>query len=670
MSDELALTPQDFSNLTPDQILQLLDASWPWPLSEVEDWFKDLWNHILQWFHDVVDWVVDKVKPIIDTVWDWIQSAINWITSNVSSIISNVWDWLQSGWEWVISNVGSLLEKAWDWIKSSADWLWSRIDAAFDSVLGWVTTQVSKVWGWITTEVGKVWSWIQSIGNWLWAHIQPVIESIWTTLGSIPGIVAAKIKEVNDWFSNEFIDPFIDWLLVLPKNLWDAFDTLITSIGKRFETWLTASSPGFVEVVRKVLGVASFYFNDFMKWLFANIGGAIAIILTPAVGLVSTLIQGLLPAIGQALVPFGDLIHQFVTPIFEQLFTWAEKLGPVAPGSGFTQKESLTKLIEFTLGGLGAMTLAGESIGFWKHVGMGHVSAMIYDLSNYKMLTAAFVGVLAGVYIRTPLTYYYNKIARPSIPSERDLLNLVGEYAITPERYRETMQYHGYPDDWIQAMHELADRPFSPFLYRILAEAGELDEELLDRELRNASYNEKSLPVLKDAFRRLAAGELKTLMVGVAIRRYREGLDDQDALSQNLLALGVNPVLISKYLFGAELDALTDYQLDLLSYYKDAYHRREMNDTQFLEALDSIPLDPTRSKLIYNREKIKRLKVTATLAPVVKTLTAAQVGALYKLGKLSREDALGRLSTYLPIPSDRALFLELYEPGAPAVPAG
>ena len=706
-SENQALTnPQDFSNLTPDQILQFLDSGWPWPLSTVQEWFEDLWDMILEYFHRVVDWVADKVRPIINQVWNWVYSAADWVVSHIESLLSDVWDW----------------------IESSADWLWSHIQSALDT---------------IEYLLGDIWDWVISARDWLWAHIQPVLNNIWNTLGTIPGLVTQRIGEIKTWFSGEFIDPFIDWLLKLPGNLWKVFEEMLNRLLTRLDTFMTVQSPGIGRWFGNWLNRAwawlqvraATYWDELKKevkdfksplWIawytIAGIavaatigaltaaGGAIvgalrlaagAILrLAPAIGgwfltvfskvggwLVSggtalgSWLVGLLPRLltwlgakwfplfSSALVlglgatgKLDDLIDRFITPKVMELMSWAESMGPVSPGTGVNAMTSVTKLITFTVSGLATMTLMGESLSFFKHLGMGHISAMLYDVSNYKILTGAFVGVLAYVYIRKPLEYYYNKIARPNIPSERDLISLVGEYAITKEKYQETMQYHGYPQEWITAMYELADRPFSPFLIRYLADAGELDEELLERELHNARYNEKSIPALKDAFRRLAAGELKTLMSGVAIKRYREGLDDQDTLANNLLALGTHPQLIPKYLFGAELDALTDYQLDLLSYYKDAYHRREINDTQFLEALSSIQLDPARSELIYRREKIKRLKVTATPAPVVKTLTAAQIGDLYKIGRLTKDDALGRLGTYLPIAGDRALFLMLYEP--------
>ena len=119
-------------------------------------------------------------------------------------------------------------------------------------------------------------------------------------------------------------------------------------------------------------------------------------------------------------------------------------------------------------------------------------------------------------------------------------LQLAGEYAITHDEFNEKMAWHGYPDKWIERLYELADRPFTPFMFRTLAEQGILDDELLDRELRNAGYNEKSIPYLKKLFRKLAQGDLKAIMTSSALNRYKEGLDDAGTLQPNLQVLGVD----------------------------------------------------------------------------------------------------------------------------------
>ena len=689
MSDELALIPQDFSNLTPEQILQLLDSGWPWPLDAVQEWFEDLWDMILEYFYKVVDWVRDKVKPLIDRVWYWVQSSVEWLWSRINSVFDSVWEWIQSSADWLWSNIEDAFDVIWDWLKSVRDWLWTRIEDAFDSITLWVKSQITWLWGLVNTAFGKVWDWIKVEVAGLWALIQPtldwmgkVLAAIPGALAAVPGLVLAGLSDIAD----KLWDIITGWL---EKDA-EETEKLLEEAEKTGE--LPSGSPWLFAVIRALLLGARYLLVWMVRaiprlgpWLIRVtpalarwLGLAFGLVFSPIIGPIKWLIGQvgvqLIPFLGVSLIgglalagKLDEAIEKTITPAVSSIFEWFEKQGPVAPQSGSDMSVAITKLATITVTGLTAMTVGGELLSPLKQVGLGQVSAMIYDLINYRTLTAAFMGVLAAVYIRTPLTYYYNKVARPNIPSERDLISLAGEYAISKKQYQEAMQYHGYPDEWIAALYELADRPFSPFLIRYLADAGELDEELLDRELHNARYNEKSIPALKDAFRRLAAGELKTLMISVAIKRYREGLDDQDTLKNNLLALGTHPQLINKYLFGAELDAVTDYQLDLLAYYKDAYHRREINDTQFLEALDSLPLDPSRSQLIYNGEKIKRLKVASTPAPVVKTLTAAQVGMLYKRNKLTKEDAIARLGTYLPIATDRTLFLSLYEPGEPEV---
>ena len=307
-----------------------------------------------------------------------------------------------------------------------------------------------------------------------------------------------------------------------------------------------------------------------------------------------------------------ELVDKFITPAIVDIFDWFEKMGPVAPKSGAAMSQGITRLATFTISGLAAMTLGGELLSPLKQLGLGNISAIIYDLINYRTLTAAFMGVLAFVYIKQPLTYYYQRVARPNLPDERQALQLAGEYAISRGEFNDLMAWHGFPDEWIERLYELADRPLTPFMFRTLAEQGILDDELLDRELRNAGYNEKSIPYLKQLFGKLAKAELKTIMTSSALNRYKEGFDDAGTLQQNLLVLGVDPAVMPTYLFAANLNYLTDYQTDLIAYFKDAYHRREIEEPELRSGLASAGLLPERLDLAVEREGIKRLKPPTT----------------------------------------------------------
>jgi len=642
MEGELVVNPQDLEGLTPNEILELLDSGWPWPLDAVQEWFEALWNAILSWLHQVVGWVYDRIKPAIDIVWSWINAGVSWLWGQISSAFTIVWGWLQSAVTSIVSGVQVALSSVYSWLQSAIASLWSQIQSTFS----------------------LVWSWVQTGVSWLWANIQSGLSYLWQGIQNIAATVAAKVAEINAWFSDNFIDPFIDWLVKFPENfsrvIWEPIKNAFLAAWNwllRDDNWKKVLIGSAVAAAAAAVVVFAGPIAAALGAVFSALGGVIV----SAASAIGSFFTGLLwyvggwilsagPAIGvffRSLLPkvlgwlaghwrgllapvailgaeatgvMNRLVRQFVTPLFVRLFDWAEAMGPVSPTSGKSVIEPLSGMIEITIGGLATMTLAGETLGLWKHIGMGHISAMVYDLTNYKVLTAAFVGVLAGIYIRTPLTYYYNKIARPNIPSEGSLLRLAGEYAITREEFNEGMAYQGYDDEWIPKLWELADRPLTPRLFTQIASVGILDDELIDRELKNAGYNALTIPYLKTWLKRQAEGDLKTLMTSLPITRFKEGFDTEADLRQNLAALGVSDSVMPKYVFAAQLSYLFDYQSDLKAYYIDAYHRRELEEPELRGNLTSIGIKPERLDLIVAQQKIKRLAAPKAAEPAELTI--------------------------------------------------
>ena len=633
-------------------------TTWPWPLSIAQPWFEDLWNHILQWFHDVVGWIYDRVKPLFDTVWTWITTEVGKVYGWIQTEVGKVYGWIQGIIPTVTSAVSSAINTVWSWLDTWAEWLLSHISLLFN----------------------QVWSWLQTGFN-----------TISESLSQFAGSIYDKVSQINDWFSSEFIDPFIDWLVQLPGKLWQSFDTMITAIGHRLETWFTHDSPGFLSIITSIagriwdfiqngwyaldrtlaasielfdkdfryrpvwfqciegalLGVVTFFtayvigemlpalgaaimrIGPWMATAFGRIGGWIA---TGGTAL-GTWLASILPRIGgwfasqwvpllgssailgaAATGKLQELIDKIVTPAISKIMDWAEGMGPVAPSTGRSMITGVTKLATFTVSGLAAMTLAGEALSPLKHIGLGHISAVLYDLINYKTLTAAFMGTLAFIYIRTPLTYYYNKVARPNIPDERGLRDLVGDYELTQSEYVSWMAFHGYTDDWSAKIFDTAFRPLTPYMLRSLAEAGLLPEEVLDRELHHAGYREEVIPIIKQMMINLAAGTLAAVSSSTAMTRYQEGFDDETALRQNLTTLGIAPQMLDRYVFAANLKYLYDYQTDLKTFYIDEYHRRVIEEPELRSSLVEAGLATERLDLVVGAQKIKRLAASAKAA--------------------------------------------------------
>ncbi len=616
--NEQILSIEQLAGLTPEQVLKLIDDAWPWPLDAVQSWFENLYNQIQAWFSQVAGWTYNLVKPAIDAVWGWVSSWATWLWDSISPQFTLVWGWIQGIIAPIVAAISTAVLPVFDWLQS-----------AITSLANQVLPQFAQVWNWLSAGFASVTTLVTT-----------GLASLGQTLREYSTAVLNAVQGINAWFSNEFIDPFIDWLLQFPGKMVEALRNffvdqwqLIWGFWSRDWNWLKlltgmvltfaggaivlaapAIGAALIAAVKWLGGVLLFSaagWGVFFKSLLPRIAGWFAANWVPILG--SSALLGL-----QATGQLEQIIDKYVTPGITGVFNMFEAMGPVSPGVRGDAHIGITKLATFTVSGLAAMTLAGEALSPLKHIGLGNIAAIVYDLINYKTLTAAFMGVLAYVYIKQPLTYYYNKVARPEIPNEGQLIRLAGEYAIDRQTFTDYMQFHGYPDVWIDRLWELADRPFSPRMLTQLAQAGVVDDELIDRELHNAGYNEASIPYLKTWLRREADGGAKTLMASTAITRYTQGFDTEQVMRQNLQALGVADSVMDKYVFGANLSSVYDYQTDLKAYWVDAYHRRDIEEPELRSRLILAGVQPNRLDLIVEAQRIKRL--AAPKPPADKTL--------------------------------------------------
>jgi len=604
-------------------------TTWPWPLDAVQGWFEDFYNTIVSYFDDVAQNVYDALGPAINEIWYWIQSVQDYLESFIRSFFSTVFAWIQSAEDAIIQTMASFFHNVWTWINQEATRVISALAPAISSLSSWITAGFANLQ---TTVLG-------------------FLNNLSSAISGLYNFITAKVLEVNAWFSNEFIDPFIDWLVPFPGNLVKAFGDWITAVFRDLTAKL--QTPG--SAPQNFLGaVANIWMSNFLgifslagpaaisavKWagetllsMAAPIGQWFTEVFSKIAGWVtansfqvpefvrqfmpvwgtSTLenFETLIPPLGYALKTgpaIANLVFdQVVTPAIGSLFTWAESIGEVNPSSGRNQAAALAKVAGFTMGGLTAMTVAGELLHPLKNMGLGNIAAMLYDFINYKVLTAAFMGVLALVYVQKPLTYYYNRIARPNIPNEQHLGAMLEQRIIPSAEYRENMTWAGYPDAWIEKIEGALYRPMTPYMLRSLAEAGLLDDSLLEHALNQAGYDDTSKPYIKRMMANLASTALAAVSSSTAMTRYQEGFDDETALRKNLSALGIADSMLDRYAFAAQLKYLYDYQSDLKVYYIDLYHRREIEEPELRTSLVSVGLSPERLDLVVAQQKVKRL---------------------------------------------------------------
>jgi hypothetical protein len=596
-------------------------TSWPWPMSVVQSWFEGLYNDILSWIHSSVGWVYDKISPLIDTLTHWVTSEVGriwgYLSAQVAKVTSfvvdltlaipgwirdeviKVWDWLYAVGGVIITNVSGMFPQVWGWIKSASDVIISQVSGMFP-----------QVWSWLYTATGIITS-----------AVSTAFSSVVSGLKDMADFVGSKVLAVTDWFSNEFIDPFIDWLVQLPTKLWNEFLDTSKSIGNSLYSWFKDHIPAAVGWLKTNIPKAlDWWISNSAKWLTT-------------------------PLVWEANIAsyMLDKISNALEPAFDNMLTMFEKMGPIAPDSGRPLLSAVIVTGGVLVAGLAAMTLAGETLQPLKEMGFGNIAAMIYDLMNYKVLTAAFVGVLAAVYIRTPLTYYYNRVARPNLPNDRSLAAMLEDRAITSEQYRHTMAWHGYPDIWIERIEKALYRPMTPYMLRSLAEAGLLDEDLLEHALNHAGYDDQAKVAIKQMMHILAAGTLATVSTGTAMSRYQEGFDDEISLRQNLSVLGVANSMLDRYVFAGNLKQYYDYQTDLRAYYIDSYHRRDIEEPELRTSLATIGIDTKRIQLIVAAQRIKRLAAPKPAADASISVQLDTIRSRRKKQLITREQEISQL---------------------------
>ena len=617
----LTVNPDDLIGLTDDQIIKMLDWDWPWPFGGVGHWFESLWNSILEWIHSAVDWIADRLAPVWDQIWGWIKSFIDWLWSVIEPAIAVVWDWIKSFIDWLWSVIQPAINVIWGWISSFFNWLWNLIWPAINVIWDWISSFFNWLWNLIAPAISEVWHWLNSFFSWIWGLIEPAIQWIWNELQGVISAVGKVLGDISSWFANNFIDPFLDWLIHFARNFFGVLQEVILDILRPVGEFLRDH---ILPAVQWIANSAMSFLQPIIAALGDILGSITAIALT---------------IVAPIFMLFGDLL----APVFVSIGEFFERLGPVSPQSGQTVAAGVSAIIAVTLAGLGAMTIAGETLGVWKHFGLGHLSAIIYDVTNYKLLTAAFVGVFAGIYIKTPITYYYNKIARPNLPSEQSLMKLFGQQVITDGEFREGMAYEGYSDQVIDKMIELPNTHLQPRMLNYLAAAGIVDDELIDRELKHAAYDPRTIPYLKTWLQRTASGEVKTLSVSAAMSRYREGFDDETALRQNLTALGVAPMNLDRYVFASQLMQRYDYQRDLAAFYVDAYHRRDIEEPELRRDLATIGISGMRLDLIVWAQSIKRLASPKAAEDPAATVKFDTIRDRRKKQLISREQEVEQL---------------------------
>lgn len=261
---------------------------------------QSVWEKIKEVFGKLADWfkstVIDPTVNFFKGLWDGIvnvfQSVINWVKENWKSILLfitnpiagafallyNKCEWFRNIVNTVVSAVVNFFVNGWNWIKNAAV-------SVFTAVVTWIQTKIE--------QVKLIFSFLVSAVSMIFANIKLAIVTAFT---AVVTWIQTKIEQIKTFFS----------------NLWSAITTIFAAVSTYFSEKFTAA----VEAIKNAFSTVVSFFQgiwDSIKEMFTKIGTTIGngiadafrTVVNAVIGFAENTINGFIRAINGAI----DLIN-------------------------------------------------------------------------------------------------------------------------------------------------------------------------------------------------------------------------------------------------------------------------------------------------------------------------------------------------------------------------
>lgn len=531
-------------------------TGWPWPLDGIQWWFDGLVNTITQALAPVIQAVTDAVLPVIrdvsTAVWnalpDWIQNAFLFIKDLAGQAWTSLWNFIKDP-------IGS--------IQGGLNWIVSAVSNSFSGLWNWLV-QTFRYWGAQTLgAVSNLWTSISASIGGLGSYITDGLTRLFNDVSAGLGSVTTTISGAFTGALSTFGGWVTDAMAAVAGALGNALQGMIT--------WLSAEIPKAVTVV---VQFAQAYIIDpivgAMQWVFARLTGIVR-------GLIST-IEGL----------FAH--HSPITP---------EQALPIGIG------------VLIAAVGAGALATGLADVLSTKVLGTGldlkALGTYITGVINPSMFMGAVLGVIVGVGIKTPLTQFYNRSFRPSIPAIAEAQRMLWRGKITMGQFRDIVARWGYGSPYEDGFIELTKQLPGPgdlirFVVREVIKPGIFDQFMVMQGFSitiagwfwEAHWILPGRAEIVDAFHRgvITGAERNTYMVLHDFNpkpRPGIGISDQSIVSKIAKRLIPRVDLRRGYRIGRLSKAELDKRYGWLGYEEDT---KVMTDIQV-----GLAFEPERNKL-------------------------------------------------------------------------
>lgn len=261
-----------------DNILEVFDGVWENGLKPLYENFVDavfvigeellnLYNAIIA---PVVDWVLNKIFPIIVNVVNGIIKSVGDVITSISNAVSGIIQVIKGIIQFVVGVFTGDWEKAWEGIKNIFRGFWNALKGIIDTLLNTLKGIIRFVKDTFVAAWEIAWETIKAV----WSVVVSFFKGIWDGIVKVFSVVAS-------WFKDIFTKAW-DGI----KNAWsgvkDWFSTLWTAIKGIFSTvksWFKGIFQDAWKAVQNVFSNWGSFFSGLwnkIKTTFSKLGTNIA----------------------------------------------------------------------------------------------------------------------------------------------------------------------------------------------------------------------------------------------------------------------------------------------------------------------------------------------------------------------------------------------------------
>jgi hypothetical protein len=588
-----------------------LTSQFSWVLSKLRDAIQPILTVVLTPINTAVTWVQSHVLD----VWHWLSSTIPAAIEVVRVKLLDVWNWvtttIPNALSWLKDHVASLVSKVGNIIPaitSAADYIIKTIGRVLSTILDTVDREFSAIFKGLMPELPKALQYNSP-------EVQKAVISWWPTGTSVKDWIKTffKFYLYSAWIAKDI------WTIAMNKNNEEVLQPAVAQLSEKIDRVQdsTQSVKDFMgeNIADPILDGIKHLFEhlaEIFKAAFDAIWNALKEFFTV---ILPNWFRALWDALHTAVAWVWDKVKDVAGFFLDEILKLVGIHSPITPEGGLGTLKCMINVGLAMAGELGLMTLAGNLVHPIHSLGLEHVSAMIYDMTNYKLVIGAGMGVIAACSIRIPLTQYFNSILRPNIPSERDVREMYDRELISFKVYSEYLALRGYADKWHENLAAITETPLRYFGLAAIARSGYYDPDFFNKDLIRGGYAADSRKLLLNMFAQTSSESIKGLMSGIPVKRFKEGLTSESQFQSELTILGYTDQQFPQYLAAARMEYAYDYITDLIAAYRDAVRKGNISIDQYRESLLGLGIVGEKVEAYVLRERA-RLKPAEKLTPI------------------------------------------------------